>query len=65
MADLPADVARCAGSGSDADGWREGCEDCRRRTSPPPNPDRVLMMAAPLIVAFWCEAHIPPEPAHG
>ncbi len=26
---IPNDVARCAGSGSDADGWREGCEDCQ------------------------------------
>ena len=25
---------RCHGSGSDEEGWREGCEDCLRRTSP-------------------------------
>jgi len=52
---LPADVARCPGSGSEAEGWREGCETCHRRTSPPPNPDRVLRMSPPPIIAFWCE----------
>jgi len=30
---LPADVARCAGVQLDGD-WREGCEQCLRRTSP-------------------------------
>ncbi len=57
---LPADVARCPGSGSDAEGWREGCDDCQRRTSPPVNPERVWRMAPPLIVAFECEARIAP-----
>lgn len=30
---LPADVARCHGVNVDGQ-WREGCEDCLRRTSP-------------------------------
>lgn len=57
---LPNDVARCAGYGSDAEGWREGCETCLRRTAPRdvdgPN------MAPPLIIAFECEHLIEPEP---
>ena len=27
---LKNDIARCAGVGSDEEGWREGCEDCGR-----------------------------------
>ena len=30
-ATLPNDVARCAGVGSDEEGWREGCDDVARR----------------------------------
>ena len=56
---LPADVARCVGSGSDADGWRDGCDDCLRRLAPPVDPERVLRMSPPAVVAFWCEGHIP------
>ena len=52
---LAADVARCPGVGSDDEGWREGCETCMRRTSPPANPDRVVMMSPPAIIAFFCE----------
>jgi hypothetical protein len=51
---LPADVARCSGYLT-ADGWREGCEDCLRRTSPPVNPDRVVMMAPPPVIVRECE----------
>ena len=58
---IPNDIARCPGSGSDADGWREGCEDCMRRTSPPGNPERVLWMAPPALITFWCESHIEPQ----
>lgn len=54
---LPADVARCAGV-IDEGQWREGCEDCRRRTDPPH--DRQVHMQPPLIVAFECEARIEP-----
>jgi hypothetical protein len=50
---LPADTARCAGIGSDADGWREGCLGCLRRaaTGEPMEP--------PTIIVFRCEFHIP------
>lgn len=57
---LPADVARCAGYMADGE-WREGCEDCLRRTSPPPDPDRVRMMAPSALIVFECEARIPPD----
>ncbi len=60
---LPTDVARCPGVGSDAEGWREGCETCLRRTSPPADPERVWMMSPPALVAFWCEYLIEPEAA--
>ena len=57
---LPADVARCPGVGSFEDGeqhWREGCDDCLRRTAtgewgwidPPP------------IIAFECHRRIGPD----
>ena len=56
---LPADVARCPGD--QAEGvWREGCDDCLRRTSPPADPERVLWMTPPTIVVFECEARIAP-----
>jgi len=56
---LPDDVARCAGVGSDAEGWREGCDTCLRRLSPG---GRVHMQPPP-IIAFWCEFHVPANPA--
>lgn len=55
---LPADFARCPGVGSDAEGWREGCEDCARRLARPAS-DVSAWMPPPAIVAFWCEAWIP------
>ena len=54
---LPADVARCPGIGDDVEGWREGCEDCRRRTDPKPWPF-VVAMTPPPIIAFECEHRI-------
>jgi hypothetical protein len=57
---LPADVARCAGVG-DEDGWREGCGDCLRRTSPPIDHQRVAHMEPPPIITFFCEYHMPPN----
>jgi len=59
---LPNDVARCVGIGSDADGWREGCEDCARRTEKPTG-DRCVNMSPPAIIAFFCEFKIEPSGA--
>lgn len=56
---LPADVARCEGVSEEGD-WREGCEDCRRRTDPPVDPARVWRMAPPEVVVFECDAMIEP-----
>jgi hypothetical protein len=59
---LPADVARCPGVGYDEGAgieWRDGCDDCLRRASPPVDPER--MMAPPVLVVFECEARIAPE----
>jgi hypothetical protein len=56
---LPADVPRCPGEGFWEDGewdWREGCEDCLRRTSPG---GRVTIQP-PAIIAFECEYRIGP-----
>lgn len=63
---LPADVARCRGMGSEENGdwyWLEGCEHCLRRTSPPVDPERVLMMQPPRVIAFECEFLIPSNSA--
>lgn len=60
MTRLPNDIARCDGSGSDAEGWREGCENCLRRIAP--RPDRVIMIQAPPIIAFECEYLIEEAP---
>ena len=57
---LPADVARCPGYSADG-GWREGCEDCMRRTSPPSDPQRVWTMTPPVLIVFECESRIAPE----
>lgn len=51
------DIARCDGVGSDAEGWREGCEDCLRRTAP--RHGGYIMTSPPPIIALWCEMHIP------
>ena len=53
---LPYDTARCAGVQYDGE-WREGCEDCLRRTSAG-YPGRQLWIEAPLLVAFECEYRI-------
>lgn len=50
---LPNDIARCPGVGSDAEGWREGCERCARRTAT--GGERTPWMTPPPIVAFECE----------
>lgn len=62
MNTLPNDVARCDGVGFDEDGtwgWREGCENCLRRTAP--RNDVNSYIEPPAIIAFWCEFHIEPE----
>lgn len=58
---LPADVARCVGVGSDAEGWREGCDDCLRRTTPPIDHPRVSHMTPPEIIVFDCAYYIGPR----
>jgi len=58
---LPPDIERCPGVGEQEDGqwfWREGCDDCARRTSPGP-----LTMTPPPIVVFECEARLSPGDA--
>lgn len=44
---LPNDVARCAGVGSDTDGWRDGCECCARRLSGAATNGRTIFIAPP------------------
>ena len=54
------DVIGCPGYGGSEDGqwhWREGCEDCTRRTRPDPA-DGVV--EPPPIVAFECHLRIEP-----
>ena len=51
---LSNDHARCHGVGSDIEGWRDGCEDCQRRTSPGGRSH----MAPPPIIVFECEYRI-------
>lgn len=54
---LPNDVARCPGYGNDDDGWRDGCDDCARRTAPPV--DGVTpWMQPPAIIVIECEFRI-------
>lgn len=60
---LPDDVARCRGVGDWEDGewdWREGCDDCQRRTSPggtnhlgpaPITPDPIIAFECPWRIA--------------
>ena len=60
---LPNDVARCAGA-SDAGVWREGCEDCQRRTDrPAPTGARMVWMGPPPVITAECEYRIEPEVA--
>lgn len=51
---LSADIARCPGVGNDIEGWREGCDFCLRRISPPVG-ERQVWMVPPAIVVFECE----------
>ncbi len=56
---LPYDYARCKGVQHDGE-WREGCEDCQRRTSPG-RPERQAYIQPPEIIVFECEYRIPEE----
>lgn len=59
---LPSDVARCNGVGFQEDGgfdWREGCDNCLRRTAPRGASDS--MLEPPAIIAFECEFLIEAE----
>lgn len=51
---LPNDIARCAGIGSEEEGWREGCDICLRRLSPG-DESHQNYLEPPWIVAFECE----------
>ena len=56
---LPDDIARCRGVGDDADGWREDCVNCLRRTTPPTGHDQCWMEPYPLLV-FCCPWYMEP-----
>lgn len=58
---LPSDVARCDGVGNDADGWREGCETCLRRTALRGDMLQTSFLHPPVIIAFECEFLIKPN----
>ncbi len=56
---LLTEQARCQGVGYQEDDgweWREGCEDCLRRTSPGGS----VHMEPPPIIVFECEYRIAP-----
>ena len=48
--------AHCRGVGDDVDGWREGCEDCKRRTQQASG--NVPNMEPPPIIVFECEYRV-------
>ena len=56
---LPNDYSRCTGGGSDAEGWRDGCEDCLRRTAK--SGEWSSYSEPPAIIAFECENIIRPS----
>lgn len=56
---LPNDIARCPGVGSEEEGWREGCEDCQRRTAP--RDVQSWGVIPPAIIVFECEYRIEPN----
>lgn len=59
---LPSNVARCPGvrewEGLEWE-WRDGCEDCRRRSSPG-RPD-LPMLTPEAIIVFECPWRIGPD----
>lgn len=56
---LPYDIARCPGYAADGE-WRDGCEDCQRRTQPG-HPYWQSTIQPPAIVVFECDSRIPPD----
>lgn len=64
MTTLPHDVARCPGIGFQEDDgwdWREGCEDCLRRTAPRDGlRGQHWENTPPPIIAFECPDRIEP-----
>jgi len=61
MNTLPNDIGRCNGEwieDGDHSDWREGCENCLRRTVP--RTDGCEMIEPPAIIAFECEYLIEP-----
>ena len=54
------DEARCPGVGDDVEGWREGCEHCLRRTTPPAGPWQ-RWLEPPQIIVFCCPYEWPAE----
>jgi hypothetical protein len=58
---LPNDISRCGGVGSYEEGWREGCEDCARRTDISDDETVYQWILPPEIIAFWCQFHIAPN----
>ena len=54
---LSFDTQRCPGVSEDGE-FREGCEDCLRRTEPGGDPQ--WTMTPPEIIVFECEARIAP-----
>lgn len=58
---LPDDVARCDGVSSVEEGvihWREGCEDCLRRTAN--RPKHVVIIAPEPTIVFECVYRLEP-----
>ena len=55
---LPGDVSRCAGIGSDDEGWYEECETCLRRTAPPSDHPRQPHMTPPAVITFFCPSYM-------
>ena len=51
---LAYDIARCQGVGNDIEGWREGCEECLRRTEKGREEYQVYM-EPPIFITFECE----------
>ena len=55
---LPGDVARCAGIGSDDEGWYEECETCLRRTAAPTDHPSQSHMTPPSVITFFCPSYM-------